>query len=122
MFSFYGDGYHRELHVLTHSFPTRSSSDLQHRHGNARRIGKREVALRRHRLGGDDLDFSRPSRRMEQQCFTFRKMDVTSFAHLTPTRSEEHTSELQSLMRTSYAVFCLKKKQTHTPHIIKSHT
>src|SRR3546814_10048007 len=30
-------------------------------------------------------------------------------------RSEEHTSELQSLMRTSYAVFCLKKttKQTH---------
>src|SRR3546814_1548965 len=28
-----------------------------------------------------------------------------------PTRSEEHTSELQSLMRISYAVFCLKKKQ-----------
>src|SRR3546814_7062664 len=34
-------------------------------------------------------------------------------------RSEEHTSELQSLMRTSYAVFCLKKKTTsnnHTPY------
>src|SRR3546814_9358991 len=30
-----------------------------------------------------------------------------------PYRSEEHTSELQSLLRTSYAVFCLKKK-THT--------
>src|SRR3546814_10592908 len=30
------------------------------------------------------------------------------------TRSEEHTSELQSLMRTSYAVFCLKKKNTQT--------
>src|SRR3546814_987548 len=28
-----------------------------------------------------------------------------------PLRSEEHTSELQSLMRISYAVFCLKKKQ-----------
>src|SRR3546814_14888762 len=28
-------------------------------------------------------------------------------------RSEEHTSELQSLMRISYAVFCLKKKQLH---------
>src|SRR3546814_7312129 len=28
-------------------------------------------------------------------------------------RSEEHTSELQSLMRLSYAVFCLKKKNTH---------
>src|SRR3546814_8684626 len=33
-------------------------------------------------------------------------------------RSEEHTSELQSPMRISYAVFCLKKKKilTHTPH------
>src|SRR3546814_9032324 len=32
-------------------------------------------------------------------------------------RSEEHTSELQSLMRNSYAVFCLKKKNTtHKPH------
>src|SRR3546814_4945920 len=30
-----------------------------------------------------------------------------------PTRSEEHTSELQSLMRISYAVFCLKKKNKH---------
>src|SRR3546814_6526504 len=30
------------------------------------------------------------------------------------TRSEEHTSELQSLMRISYAVFCLKKKTNHT--------
>src|SRR3546814_8729245 len=29
------------------------------------------------------------------------------------TRSEEHTSELQSLMRISYAVFCLKKKKDH---------
>src|SRR3546814_4576455 len=31
-------------------------------------------------------------------------------------RSEEHTSELQSLMRNSYAVFCLKKKTTHDHH------
>src|SRR3546814_7666993 len=31
-------------------------------------------------------------------------------------RSEEHTSELRSLMRISYAVFCLKKKNTHTQH------
>src|SRR3546814_5068960 len=53
-------------------------------------------------------------------------------------RSEEHTSELQSLMRISYAVFCLKKKKnknrntqphkyqvtythTNTSHIITSH-
>src|SRR3546814_1151164 len=33
------------------------------------------------------------------------------------TRSEEHTSELQSLMRISYAVFCLKKKNTTPQHI-----
>src|SRR3546814_8769790 len=31
-------------------------------------------------------------------------------------RSEEHTSELQSLMRISYAVFCLKKKKHKSPH------
>src|SRR3546814_1519419 len=35
---------------------------------------------------------------------------VTSRALLQEIRSEEHTSELQSLMRISYAVFCLKKK------------
>src|SRR3546814_8130989 len=34
-------------------------------------------------------------------------------------RSEEHTSELQSLMRISYAVFCLKKKNIQTKNIIK---
>src|SRR3546814_8962908 len=33
-------------------------------------------------------------------------------------RSEEHTSELQSLMRISYAVFCLKKKQSITNHVL----
>src|SRR3546814_2577114 len=33
-------------------------------------------------------------------------------------RSEEHTSELQSLMRISYAVFCLKKKKKHNHRII----
>src|SRR3546814_1553414 len=35
-----------------------------------------------------------------------------STAHRSASRSEEHTSELQSLMRLSYAVFCLKKKKT----------
>src|SRR3546814_2165413 len=34
-------------------------------------------------------------------------------------RSEEHTSELQSLMRISYAVFCLKKKKKKTQHYNK---
>src|SRR3546814_4401863 len=36
--------------------------------------------------------------------------DGDAFAPYSPERSEEHTSELQSLMRISYAVFCLKKK------------
>src|SRR3546814_5162907 len=40
---------------------------------------------------------------------TFHVRDITA-PH---TRSEEHTSELQSLMRISYAVFCLKKKNAH---------
>src|SRR3546814_10003742 len=35
---------------------------------------------------------------------------------LSATRSEEHTSELQSLMRISYAVFCLKKKNEELKH------
>src|SRR3546814_3081764 len=33
-------------------------------------------------------------------------------------RSEEHTSELQSLMRISYAVFCLKKQKTNIPMLL----
>src|SRR3546814_4593513 len=41
------------------------------------------------------------------------KMKVVAFDPFL-TRSEEHTSELQSLMRISYAVFCLKKKKTTT--------
>src|SRR3546814_9398869 len=37
-------------------------------------------------------------------------------------RSEEHTSELQSLMRISYAVFCLKKKNTQQLHQTQNYT
>src|SRR3546814_5065340 len=39
---------------------------------------------------------------------------MCGLTHSNDTRSEEHTSELQSLMRISYAVFCLKKKKTKT--------
>src|SRR3546814_3036718 len=38
-----------------------------------------------------------------------------------PGRSEEHTSELQSLMRISYAVFCLKKKNNETKQTTQVH-
>src|SRR3546814_988468 len=41
-----------------------------------------------------------------------RHTEMTALSMTDPlTRSEEHTSELQSLMRISYAVFCLKKKK-----------
>src|SRR3546814_6382979 len=43
-------------------------------------------------------------------------------ARIVEQRSEEHTSELQSLMRISYAVFCLKKKTKNTvTHYIRNH-
>src|SRR3546814_1751949 len=43
-----------------------------------------------------------------------RRIDRLGIAMVpSPMRSEEHTSELQSLMRISYAVFCLKKKKQH---------
>src|SRR3546814_2347749 len=49
-----------------------------------------------------------------------RSQQAASFPQPTPApvpqaRSEEHTSELQSLMRISYAVFCLKKKKKKNP-------
>src|SRR3546814_7927430 len=64
------------------------------RRGGARRRGRQ--GLRRGGAGGAP---SRPEDRRGGQ------------KHRRPDRSEEHTSELQSLMRISYAVFCLKKKK-----------
>src|SRR3546814_9996746 len=46
---------------------------------------------------------------IESDCSTDRDLRASSCEG----RSEEHTSELQSLMRISYAVFCLKKKNKH---------
>src|SRR3546814_8852940 len=45
---------------------------------------------------------------------TSGEMLLRCAVHLTDNRSEEHTSELQSLMRISYAVFCLKTKKKYT--------
>src|SRR3546814_2775719 len=44
----------------------------------------------------------------------YRQTVLGAFRDVEDARSEEHTSELQSLMRISYAVFCLKKKQKKT--------
>src|SRR3546814_4925231 len=46
----------------------------------------------------------------------FQRPVSLNFDNVAQQRSEEHTSELQSLMRISYAVFCLKKKKKITHH------
>src|SRR3546814_3818957 len=76
--------------------------------------GKEHIAkLRTGRIGDDALDVplcrrdgrrKKAGRGADEHHDALR--DVRCFEH----RSEEHTSELQSLMRISYAVFCLKKK------------
>src|SRR3546814_2709522 len=98
---------------MTHSFPTRRSSDLVKcpsagpvlrypcREHESRSIGSIAEAAAYQGLpspGPSDCAPRPPAR-----------------------RSEEHTSALQSLMRTSYAVFCLKKKNTQQ-HIQITHT
>ena len=50
----------------------RIRGDRAHRHGDARRISQTQVALRRHRLGGDDLDLARPACEWNCERFGFR--------------------------------------------------
>src|SRR3546814_3753626 len=58
--------------------------------------------------GQGALSGTRRARQDERQAVPFDRRGVDDEI---PVRSEEHTSELQSLMRISYAVFCLKKKK-----------
>src|SRR3546814_1679389 len=122
-FEFTGD--HRDLPVLTHSFPTRRSSDLAalpavpRRH---RRAGVRQDRVRAARLGARALRRRVRLRRREGQRRA-RADDAGAGARRgceIDGRSEEHTSELQSLMRISYAVFCLNKK-TITKYMYRTH-
>src|SRR3546814_6256751 len=72
---------------------------------------------RRESLGFDSLVVLEPVRRLQQPAFRpdeRRRIPVGRGPTCAGLRSEEHTSELQSLMRNSYAVFCLKKKKTKT--------
>src|SRR3546814_8691060 len=71
-----------------------------------------QVAMIFWRLGSAGVDY-RPTDwkvrlRRDSDIGQLRTMKPAAFKR----RSEEHTSELQSLMRISYAVFCLKKKRT----------
>src|SRR3546814_2246521 len=75
------------------------------------------------RLMGEQLDMVVGSRKSEEQeayrrGHRFGNRLLTGI--LARIRSEEHTSELQSLMRISYAVFCLKQKKRHTHTNIKT--
>src|SRR3546814_5565057 len=93
--------------------PTNLIGELLRLHRHA------EEMLRLGRTGGDDVRQERPFDR-QLLGFDFAKPNLQQqIAHGLETngRSEEHTSELQSLMRISYAVFCLKKKKKHTHSI-----
>src|SRR3546814_8128213 len=70
--------------------------------------------------GGRGLNSYNESR--YRRLFDFRIQKRAFCNRPSHARSEEHTSELQSLMRISYAVFCLKKKKTKiTTHLIAEH-
>src|SRR3546814_1040901 len=99
-----------------HFFRTRLSSDLgdgrrnrRHRRGQLRRLRRDGRRLGGERERGEQGQHGADHKRN-------RSADASAFASSTfasvEPRSEEHTSELQSLMRISYAVFCLKKKKT----------
>src|SRR3546814_8022950 len=77
------------------------------RHNAKRQNTNRSALLRRSRRNPRELRFCPLHQLLDQQG-----------------RSEEHTSELQSLMRISYAVFCLKKKKhlLHYHHILINNT
>src|SRR3546814_8316194 len=75
----------------------------------------RQGPRRRREIGGTGARVIRAVRRFRGRAA--RSGPLSSCRHrlprvrIIPARSEEHTSELQSLMRISYAVFCLKKKK-----------
>src|SRR3546814_3386111 len=68
------------------------------------------VGITGHAVGERRLDLRRQQRQAVRRIVAAVMIIVDREAQ--PVRSEEHTSELQSLMRISYAVFCLKKKKT----------
>src|SRR3546814_9164521 len=101
------------------------SSDLrarrQRRHQRARTRERGEAAARDGRSGAVAIGFHLFGTHAVSPWGSsgkLRKTGATSLVIPVPSRdrdrrSEEHTSELQSLMRISYAVFCLKKKNKH---------
>src|SRR3546814_8848548 len=83
-----------------------------------RKRAKAGEQIGRHRGGPDRLAYRCDQRSLAFGCRLEKRGGRKRHRHAAK-RSEEHTSELQSLMRISYAVFCLtkKKKQTKKPTI-----
>src|SRR3546814_2647174 len=105
------DAYRRDEHVLPSQFADRAAWDAyldglrQHKPATLDDVRPRLAGV--NLVAEIDPDFVDPSR-------INMRLAIENGALQ---RSEEHTSELQSLMRISYAVFCLKKKnkKLHTP-------
>src|SRR3546814_2842900 len=92
---------------MTHSFPTRRSSDLLLIHlGDGRARGQRNCRCAEEEIFHQSFPLLYAMRGIERPEAGMSMSLVEKIGG----RSEEHTSELQSLMRISYAVFCLKKK------------
>src|SRR3546814_10772010 len=91
------------------------SSDLDEAHEIAESIGERQDLGRHAALGAADGLAPSPPFAPWPWRWTLTMVASTMAYSMSGSseqaRSEEHTSELQSLMRTSYAVFCLNKKQ-----------
>src|SRR3546814_1531287 len=66
----------------------------------------------RHRCPGSIEDQGDAQQQPQQDGESGHRLRIAFSLAVNVKRSEEHTSELQSLMRISYAVFCLKKKNT----------
>src|SRR3546814_9663210 len=79
-------------------------------------IGFADAAEREAASGDGHRHMARHGKRDDVADLEREQLDETDFGarEHRPHRSEEHTSELQSLMRISYAVFCLKKQKTYT--------
>src|SRR3546814_5418400 len=93
---------------MTHSFPTRRSSDLKCLNTSWLRLTARYF---RYPTNHSELLHAPNLASYSTAFLRFHGSACPALVNRDD-RSEEHTSELQSLMRISYAVFCLKKKKT----------
>src|SRR3546814_9278875 len=108
----YRCSYHPDLHGLTHSVPTRRSSDLWN--SIAASAASCSTMRSRGRSRFPPPRWQRHGSPATPSAAPILPLRATISPPEDSKRSEEHTSELQSLMRISYAVFCLNKK-TQTP-------